>query len=69
MKVDIRQLERVDRERREWVVDWLRRRELPAVESGSYYVRSFQIGGRVSASLKPLLRDNVIRLCFKPPQT
>ncbi len=57
----------VDEQRRGWVTDWLRRHGLPVVESGSYYVKSFRVGP-VPASLEPLRRGEVVRLCFKPPQ-
>jgi hypothetical protein len=42
-------------------------RGLPATATGSYYVKSFRPIGEVPASLAPLKRDNLIRLCFKPP--
>jgi len=58
----------VDNQRRLWVIDWLNRHGLPAVESGSYYVKSFRIDGPVLPSLEPLWREEVVRLCFKPPQ-
>lgn len=57
----------VDDERRRWVTDQLRRHGLPAVETGSYYVRSFRVAGPVASALAPLARGEVIRLCFKPP--
>jgi hypothetical protein len=66
--IDLRQLQAVDDERRAWVLDWLRRRGLPVVESGSYYVKSFRVMGNVPESLRPLERDGLVRLCFKPPQ-
>jgi hypothetical protein len=44
-------LEGVDRERRAWVRAWLGGRGLPAVESGSYYVKSFRVEGEVPPRL------------------
>jgi hypothetical protein len=61
-------LEAVDRERRAWVRARLGERGLPVVESGSYYVKSFRVEGAVPPPLRPLGRDGVVRLCFKPPQ-
>lgn len=58
----------VDEQRRQWVADWLGQHELPVVESGSYYVKSFRIDGSVLPALEPLRRGAVVRLCFKPPQ-
>lgn len=69
MRVDIQQLGEVDNQRREWVREWLLKNGLPAVESGSYYVKSFQVEGAIPQELKPLSRDNIVRFCFKPPQT
>jgi hypothetical protein len=55
--------------RREWVDDWLRRKGLPAVPSGSYYVKAFRVADKaVPVPLRSLARDGLIRLCFKPPQ-
>jgi hypothetical protein len=50
------------------VAAWLGERGLPAVPTGSYYVRSFRPVGEVPGQLAPLTRDGVVRLCFKPPQ-
>jgi hypothetical protein len=69
MALDIPQVQEVDRQRRQWVREWLHRRELPVVETGSYYVKSFRVEGAVPERLRPLVRDDVVRLCFKPPQT
>jgi hypothetical protein len=67
MFLDLRRIEEVDEKRRWWVEQWLTRRELPAVASGSYYVKAFRPIGSVPDYLKPLERDGLIRLCFKPP--
>ncbi len=67
--LDLSRVAEVDRARRAGVLDWLRERGLPAVESGSYYVKAFRVGGAVPDRLRPLARDGVVRLCFKPPQT
>ena len=66
--LDLRQVQEVDGARRRWVHDWLRGHGLPAVESGSYYVKSFRVEGSVPDRLRPLVRDGVVRLCFKPPR-
>jgi hypothetical protein len=66
--LDLGRVEAVDRARRVWVLDWLRERGLPAVESGSYYVKAFCLA-EVPERLAPLARDGLVRLCFKPPQT
>jgi hypothetical protein len=65
--LDLTRLVAVDRQRREWVLSWLEGRGLPALASGSYYVKSFRIEGEVPPHLRPLARDGVVRLCFKPP--
>jgi hypothetical protein len=66
--LDFARIKAVDRERRAWVSTWLRQRGLPELESGSYYVKSFRIQEEVPGLLRPLARDGVVRLCFKPPQ-
>ncbi len=67
-RVDPRVLEAVDDERRRWVHAWLGERGLPIVASGSYYVKSFRPDGPVPERLAPLVRGDLLRLCFKPPQ-
>jgi hypothetical protein len=67
--LDLTRLEAVDRERRAWAAAWLRERGLPAVESGSYYVKAFRPTEGVPAAMQPLSRDGLVRLCLKPPQT
>jgi hypothetical protein len=69
LALDEEQRTAVDRQRRQWVADQLRRSGLAVVESGSYYVKSFRIEGVVPGALEPLCRNGVVRLCFKPPQT
>jgi hypothetical protein len=66
MNLDLEKIEQVNAARRVWVADWLRTRELPDVQSGSYYVRSFQLSGEPPDWLKPLVRDGFLRLCTKP---
>jgi hypothetical protein len=66
--LDLERMAAVDRERRAWVAAWLRERGLPAIASGSYYVKSFRLASDVPESLRPLVRDGLVRLCFKPPQ-
>jgi hypothetical protein len=69
LALDLARVEAVDRARRAWAASWLRERGLPAVGTGSYYVRSFRPVGDVPGHLAPLARDGVVRLCLKPPQT
>lgn len=69
MNLDLADLQTVDNLRREWVRDWLADRELPQVESGSYYVKSFRVTGKLPRQYSALARDGLLRLCFKPPQT
>jgi hypothetical protein len=69
MHFDIRAAQVVDDMRRASVADWLRGRGLPVIESGSYYVKAFRLNGPVPEELRPLVRDGVVRLCFKPPQS
>jgi hypothetical protein len=66
--LDLDRLASVDLERRAWVLAWLRERGLPVVPTGSYYVKAFRPEGEISDRLRPLCRDGVVRLCFKPPQ-
>ncbi len=68
MALDIQRLQAVDDERRAWVKAELERLGLPAVDTGSYYVRSFRPEGPVPEALAPLVRGDLVRLCFKPPQ-
>jgi len=68
LALDEEQRRVVDGERRQWVTNWLCRHGLPAVESGSYYVKSFRVHGPLPLALQPLQRGAVVRLCFKPPE-
>jgi hypothetical protein len=67
MLLDLPCLEAVDEARRSWVRDWLERRGLPAIDTGTYYVKSFRPIGEVPERLAPLKRGDLVRLCFKPP--
>lgn len=69
MHFDLDAAQEVDRLRAQWVHAWLEERGLPAVRTGSYYVKSFQVEGSLPSRFDPLVRDDVVRLCFKPPQT
>ena len=69
LALDPGRLEPVDRARRAYVAAWLESRGLPSVASGSYYVKSFRLEGPVPDPIRPLVRDGLVRLCFKPPQT
>lgn len=67
--LDLAAVARVDAARREWVNEWLQGKGLPAIASGSYYVKGFRAAdGEVPVPLRPLARDGLIRLCLKPPQ-
>jgi hypothetical protein len=70
MAMDVAELQRVDASRRAWVAAWLADRGLPAVATGTYYVKSFrpEAAAVVPDFLRPLVRDGVVRLCIKPPQ-
>lgn len=67
--IDLERMQAIDDQRRAWVSAWLRQRDLPVVDSGTYYVKSFRPDGPVPERLTPLVRGDVIRLCFKPPMT
>ena len=67
MSLDLRSLEAVDARRRTWVHEWLELRGLPAIATGSYDVKSFRPIGELPATLAPLARGDLVRLCFKPP--
>jgi hypothetical protein len=69
LELDLDAISRVDEVRRCWAQSWLEERDLPAISSGSYYVKSFRPVGEVPARLQCLGRGEVIRLCFKPPHT
>ena len=69
MALDLGRLEEIDEQRRQWVAAWLSDRALPALPTGSYYVRAFRVDGPVPAHLAPLVRDGTVRLCFEPPQS
>jgi hypothetical protein len=67
LALDLAEVAAIDEARRAWVRSWLFERDLPALDTGSYYVRSFRVEGAVTEHLAPLARDGVLRLCFKPP--
>ena len=72
LEIDLTELAVVDEARRAWVCRWLEGRGLPAVASGSYYVKAFQVEHAdepLPERLSPLARDGLVRLCFKPPLT
>lgn len=66
LELDLESIQRVDEKRRHATVDWLKAHDLPVVDSGSYYVKSFQLVDDAPDRLKPLLRGDLLRLCFKP---
>jgi len=68
LRMDLDRLATVDDARRRWVTTWLNEHGLPTSMSGSYYVRAFRPEGALAPHLAPLVRDGVVRLCFKPPQ-
>jgi uncharacterized protein YggL (DUF469 family) len=45
MAIDLERIARVDDARRACVASWLERAGLPAVPSGSYYVKGIPLGG------------------------
>lgn len=65
--IDHETLSAVDRSRRDWVADWLRENALPETGTGTYYVKSFAVEGDLPEHFRPLVRDDLVRLCFKPP--
>jgi len=65
MLIDLAELQRVDDERRREVHAWLAEHGLPVVQSGTYYVKSFR-SAELPECFGPLVRDGVVRLCFKP---
>ncbi len=65
---DLEAAQKIDRARAQWVWAWLEDRGLPAIKTGSYYIKSFRVKGKLPDSFEPLRRDDVVRLCFKPPQ-
>jgi hypothetical protein len=67
LAMDEARRQEADGQRRRWVRDWLAAHGLPVVESGSYYVKAFRLDGAVPDELRPLTRDAIVRLCFKPP--
>ncbi len=68
MELAVERLAEVDALRRAWVMQSLQERGLPVVATGSYYVKSFRLDGAPPSEITPLVRDGVVRLCFKPPQ-
>ena len=68
LSLDLERVARVDAARREWVRDWLTAKGQPPVDNGSYYVKAFRAEGELPDVLRPLARDGLVRLCFKPPQ-
>ena len=68
LAIDLDRVAAVDEARRRWVTASLSARGLPVVATGSYYVRSFRCEGPPASHIAPLVRDGVVRLCFKPPQ-
>ncbi len=69
MALDRAALRTVDDERRAWVHRWLEQHHLPAVDTGTYYVKSFRVEGELPPAYDCLRRDDIVRLCFKPPQS
>ncbi len=68
MALDRTALSLTDNKRRTWVHNWLKEHDLPGFETGTYYVKSFVVEGDLPAAYDCLRRDDVVRLCFKPPQ-
>lgn len=68
LEFDLSEAQAIDRVRAQWVNAWLEDHGLPVVQTGSYYVKSFRVDGPLPDYLQPLCRNDVVRLCFKPPQ-
>lgn len=66
MLLDVAELQRIDEQRRAWVAEWLLEHDLPALRSGTYYVKSFR-SDDLPSYFAPLQRNGLVRLCFKPP--
>jgi hypothetical protein len=67
LRLDLADLQAADQARRVWVADWLAAHGLPSVSTGSYYVKAFRLQGEAPATLQPLVRDGLVRPCFRPP--
>ena len=69
--LDFDSVRKTDDARRNWVSNWLDGSGLPSVSTGSYYVKSFHVADEkeLPCYLSPLVRQGVVRLCFKPPHT
>lgn len=68
LDIDLDEMQTVDQQRRDWVHAWLSDHDLPVISSGSYYVKSFRMETPLLREWQPLVREDVVRLCFKPPQ-
>jgi hypothetical protein len=66
MEIDTAEVDRVSALRREEVRTWHSGAGLPYQAAGSYYVKAFTVQGDLPGAYAPLLRDGVVRLCFKP---
>lgn len=69
MKIDLAEIRTVDERRTLWVLEQLAAWDMPVVDTGTYYVKSFHVEGRLPSQYSCLQRDGLLRLCFKPPQT
>jgi hypothetical protein len=67
MALDLQELDRTDELRRDWVIDWATSHGFPVVETGSYYVKSFRVREALPPQIECLRRNDLVRLCFKPP--
>ncbi len=66
MRIDLDEADRVHALRRAEVAEWHEANDIPYEAAGSYYVKSFRVDGELPAAYAPLVRDGVLRLCFKP---
>jgi hypothetical protein len=66
MHIDLDEVDRVHALRRQEVADWHARHGMPHEPAGSYYVKSFRVEGEMPPAYSVLMRDGVLRLCFKP---
>ncbi len=69
LEMDLEAAQQIDGVRARWVESWLEQNHLPVVRSGSYYVKAFRVEGALPSYFAPLVRDDIVRLCFKPPQS
>jgi hypothetical protein len=68
LRIDLDVLQTIDARRRNEIAQWLEERGLPSITTGSYYVKSFTVQDEVPEMLRPIYRDGLVRMCFKPQE-